>query len=172
MALQIQIILEVLGRPPENVKEALVSLITKLASESGVKVLEKKFHEPVQTQSASNLYTAFAEATLELESLERYFDVLFAYMPSHTELIYPEHIALDNNALNQFAGKLLNRMHGYDAVVKNMLVERDIILKRVKEDAPALFQELTSLSAKPEQKKATASKSPHKKKNTKKKEVR
>ena len=142
--LQVQVIFEILGRPAENVKEALVSLIARLEKEAGITVREKTFHAPVLAQGTKDLYTAFVEVTVEIASLEHYFDMLFAYMPSHVELIYPERLTLDNNALNQFAGKLLNRMHGYDSVVKNMLVERDIILAKVKEKAPHLLQELSA----------------------------
>ncbi len=137
--IQIQIVLEVLGRPAENVRQALASVVTKLASEKGVKVLERTFHEPAPVPNAQDLYTAFVEVTLEFQTLEQYFGVLFAYMPSHVELIYPEKIVLDNAALNQFANQLMHRLHNYDAVVKNIMLERDILLKRIEQEAPHLL---------------------------------
>ncbi len=144
--IQIQIILEVLGRPAENVQQALASVVTKLASEKGVKVLERNFHDPSPVPNVQDLYTAFVEVTLEVESLEHYFTVLFAYMPSHVELIYPERIVLDNAALNQFANQLMQRLHNYDAVVKNVVVERDILLKKIQQEAPHLLQQVVASS--------------------------
>ncbi len=138
-SIQIQIVMEVLGRPASNVQQALASVVTKLASEKGVKVLERKFHEPVKVPNAEDLYTSFVEVTLEIDSLDRYFAVLFSYMPSHVELIYPERITLDNAALNQFANQLMQRLHNYDAVVKNVMMERDVLLKRIEQDAPHLL---------------------------------
>ncbi len=137
--IQIQIVMEVLGRPASNVQQALASVVTKLASEKNVKVLERKFHEPVKVPNAHELYTSFVEVTLEIDSLDKYFAVLFSYMPSHVELIYPERITLDNAALNQFANQLMQRLHNYDAVVKNMMIERDVLLKRIEQEAPQLL---------------------------------
>lgn len=138
--IQIQIILEVLGRPADNVKQALASIVTKLEGEKGIKVLERVLHEPAPVPDAKDLYTAFAEVTLELPSLESYFGIIFAYMPSHVEMIYPERITLDNAALNHFANQLLQRLHNYDSVVKNVLVERDQVFKKIQQEAPHLLR--------------------------------
>lgn len=163
-ALQTQIILEVLGRPANNVQQALASVVTKLASEKGVKITESVFHEPAVVPNARDLYTAFAEVTLEVPSLEQYFALLFSYVPSHAELLYPERITLDSARLNQFANQILNRMHNYDAVVKNVIVERDILLKKIQNEAPQLFQQLAQQAQQTTQKSATAAQT----KNTKK----
>ena len=172
--IQIQIVMEVLGRPVSNVQQALASVVTKLASEKGVKVLERKFHEAAKVPNAEDLYTSFVEVTLEIDSLDRYFAVLFSYMPSHVELIYPERITLDNAALNQFANQLMQRLHNYDAIVKNVMMERDVLLKRIEQDAPHLLShpDITSKEANPPK----AALSPKKTKNksgkkTKKKQV-
>lgn len=147
--LQIQLILEILGRPTENVKQALSSIVTKLGNEQHVKILEHTFHEPVPVKDAENLYTAFADITLEISSLEAYFSVLFVYMPSHVELLYPEHITLTNTELNAFANSIMQRMHQYDAVVKNALIERDIFLRKVQELAPQVFHEIAKAAPAP-----------------------
>lgn len=140
--LQIRIILEVLGRPADNVQHALASVVTKLASEKGIKVAESIFHEPAPVPNARDLFTAFAEVTLEVSSLEQYFAILFSYVPSHAELLHPERITLDSARLNQFANLILNRMHNYDAVVKNVIVERDILLKKIRQEAPRVLQQI------------------------------
>lgn len=147
--LQIQLILEILGRPAENVKQALASIVTKLSNEQQVKILEHTFHEPVPVKDAVNLYTAFADITLEIRSLDAYFNVLFMYLPSHVELLYPEQIILTNAELNAFANSIMQRMHQYDAVVKNALVERDIFLKKVQELAPHVFHEIAKVAPAP-----------------------
>lgn len=140
--LQAQMVLEVMGRPPENVTQALNSVITKLGTEKGVKVLEHQVHDPVLIKDSDELYTAFVDATLEIESLEQYFHIIFAYMPSHAEIVYPEKIVFDNARINQFANQLAQRLHNYDAVTKKVLVERDIFLKKLKEKAPEVFNEV------------------------------
>ena len=138
--LRVQIVLEILGRPAENVKEALNTLVVRLGSEPGVKIISKNYHDPIFVEGAKDLYTAFAEVSLELDTIDNYFGIMFAYMPSNIELINPEEITLSNQDLNQLAGKLIQRLHDYDAITKKMIYERDIVVNKLKEVAPELFE--------------------------------
>ncbi len=144
------IILEILGRPVSNVIEALNTLIKKLSEEKGVKITEKKVHPPVEVKDAKDLYTTFAEISLDLDSLGNYFGVLFGYMPSHIELVYPERITLRNDDVNHLANLIAQRLHNYDAVAKKMIFERDILAQKLKEVAPELFKQMTEEPKKPE----------------------
>ena len=134
--LQARIILEVLGRPPEYITEALKLLITKLRTEKSVAVLEQILHEPSLIKDSQTLYTSFADITLEFENLEAYFDIIFSYMPSHVELIFPEKIEFTNDQFNHIANRLVQRLHNYDAIAKGVLAERNVMLEKIKEVAP------------------------------------
>ena len=142
--IQAQIVLEVLGRPKENVAQALLALSEKLGKEKGVKILEHKLHDPVEVKDSNNLFTAFIDATLEVDNLEQYLYLLFAYMPSHAEIVYPEKMVFDNVRINQIASNLTQRLHSYDALAKKIMVERDIFLKKLKEKAPEVFKEVAA----------------------------
>ncbi|MFH1290901.1 MAG: hypothetical protein ABIH92_05875 [Nanoarchaeota archaeon] len=135
------LIIEILGRPVEHVKEALNTLVVKLSSEKGVKVINKTYHDPTQVEDTKDLFTAFAEVDVELDSLENYFGILFAYMPSHIEITHPEKITLTNANLADIANVLVQRLHNYDAITKKMIAERNILLKKLKEIAPHLFKQ-------------------------------
>ena len=163
--LQAQIILEILGRPKEHVVQALESLVTKLASEKGVTVTEKTLHEPKHLEGKQELYTSFADLMLELDSIENYFGILFAYMPSNIELIHPEKITLQNDELSVMANQILRRLHEYDAIAKKMIADKDILLRKLAEVAPELFKK----GAVPKiQEKETLGKAKSKKKSKKK----
>lgn len=138
--LNVSIILEVLGRPAENVKDALVKLVEKLSTEKGVKITSKKINEP-KALNEGDLYTSFAELELEIDSLYNYFGILFSYMPSHIEMISPSKIDLTNFELNTLANQLAQRLHGYDAIAKSLVVERDRMAKKLMELAPNLFNQ-------------------------------
>lgn len=138
--LHANIILEILGRPIENVDEGLKALVKKLSEEKGVKIMEETIHEPIPVKDSQNLFTSFAELRIEFESLENYFGILFAYMPSNIELIYPERINLRNDELNILSNRLLARLHNYDAIAKKMIVEKDLAIQKLKEVAPHLFK--------------------------------
>ncbi len=142
--IQANLILEILGRPPERISEALNALVEKLGSEKGVKILEKTFHEPIQVEGSTNLFTSFAEVTAEFKEIGNLLGILFAYMPSHVEVIKPEKLSFSNAELNDIANKLIQRLHGYDAIAKTMLNEKEFILQKLKEAAPEVHKEITT----------------------------
>lgn len=133
------LILEILGRPKENVAEALNTVVVRMGAEKGVKILNKTYHEPNPIEK-SDLFTAFAEVELELDSLMTYLTVIFTYMPSNIEIIRPEKITLNNIEMNEIGNSLVQRLHHYDALAKNVLAERNILAKKLQEVAPHLFQ--------------------------------
>jgi hypothetical protein len=157
------LIIEILGRPPENVTEALTGIVDKLNTEKGMKIIDKTIHKPVTVKDSKDLYTSFAEVMVELDSVAHYFQVLFAYMPSHIEIISPSTIDLSNYDLNQIGNILAQRLHNYDAVAKNTIAERDIILEKLREIAPHLFKQQA-----PEQSIPPLEKAPKKEKKQKK----
>jgi len=138
--LTVKVIMEVMGRPPENVTDALMKLVEKIEAEEGVVITDKIINEPKPVKDSKDLYTAFADLTLELDSLTNYFGLLFGYMPSHIELITPEKIQLSNFELNDLANQIASRLHNYDAIAKRIIVEKDILLKKLQEVAPHLFK--------------------------------
>ena len=171
--LQAQIIIEILGRPPEHVEEALNTLISRMASEKGVKVLEKVIHKPVLVKDQKNLYTAFAEITLELDAITNLLGIAFAYLPSNIELIYPERIDFGNADLSSILNRLTQRLHSYDAITKKALADKEILLRRLAEVAPELFKKgaakkIKSQKTQKDVKKSTAKKSKKVKKTKKK----
>ena len=69
-------VFEILGRPAEHLKLALSQLIEKLCSEKGMKILNKTVHEPVEVKETKNLYTTFAEVSLECDLIENFIDTI------------------------------------------------------------------------------------------------
>lgn len=166
--IQAQLVIEMLGRPPEHIKEGMQTLIVKLGAEKGIHVLEKKIHEPKKVEDGRDLYTTFAELTIEADDLPSFFYILFSYMPSHVEIVYPEHIDLHNYNMNDLANRIMQRLHDYDAIAKQMLNERTILLTKLKEFAPHLFKQ-PQQSQQEQQKSASKTKKKSKSKPVKKK---
>lgn len=137
-------ILELLGKPEEHVKSSLTALTDKLGGEKGVKIINKTEYEPKKVEDSKDLFTAFAEIEAEFESLNHYFGVLFAYMPSNIELIKPEKITLSNSDFSDIGSRIMHRLHEYDAIAKNMLFEKEILLKELKKADPEAHKKLTT----------------------------
>ncbi|MEK6844294.1 MAG: hypothetical protein AABX83_02605 [Nanoarchaeota archaeon] len=162
--LQANLVLEILGRPKEHVTEALNELVNKLGTEKGIKIIEKKLHEPISVKDANELFTTFAHVLVELDSLENYFGIMFAYMPSNFEIINPEKMMLSNVNLNELAGKLIERLHNYDAITKKALMDNEILAKKLHEVAPHLFKQQENTQTTEVKKKETKVKKTRKKK--------
>ena len=162
--LQTNVILEILGRPAEHIIEALNSIVTRLGSEAGIKILEKKIHDPIKVKDSKDLFTTFVDLTLELDSLSNYFTVIFAYMPANIELIHPENITLENIDFNEFGNKIIARLHEYDAIAKKALYENKILTENLREVAPHLFKQNNQVSEKKDAKPSKKAKIESKKK--------
>lgn len=134
------LVFEILGRPKEHIKEALTTLVMKIGSDKGVKIIEKQIHEPVEVKEAQNLFTTFAEVSFEFDSTAVLLGVAMAYMPAHIEVVEPETLELTNTELNELSNALVQRMHNYDAIVKKALMDRNILESKLKEVAPHLFK--------------------------------
>ena len=165
--MEVTFILEILGRPPEHITEALQTLITRIGSEKGVRIINKHINEPLQVKDSQDLFTSFAELELEVDSLYILFGLIFAYMPAHVEVTKPEKLALSNYDLNDVMNKLAQRLHDYDAITKNAIIQKESVLRKLYEVAPHLFKK-TPEPEKPENKSKSKSESKkQKKKKTK-----
>ena len=145
------LVVEVLGRPPEHLKETLGQIATSIDEEKGVVVKKKKINEPVELEKEKGFYSSFAEIEVEVEEIANLAILMFKYMPAHIEIISPELIALTNNGWNDILNELTRRLHGYDEVARVLMNEKAIMQKQL--------EELT----------AKKKKSPKKKKSSKKK---
>lgn len=128
-----RMIIEIMGKPKEHVAQALSGLIEKLGKEKGVTILSNKEYEPRAVEKSKELFTNFAEIEVEFDSLNTYFGILFAYMPSNIEIISPDKFKLDNFELNAMGNALVTRLHNYDAIAKQMIGERNMLINKVKE---------------------------------------
>ena len=127
------IIIEILGRPPEHLKDTLNEIINKIDSETGVKVIGKKINEPVLVKDKKDFYTSFAEIEIEIEEIIYLAILLFKYMPTHIEIISPESITLSNSGWNDILNELARRLHGYEEIARVLQMEKSVLEKKLKE---------------------------------------
>ena len=131
--IQANLVIEILGRPKEHLIQALATLVGRLETENGIKVINQTQHEPIKVPNSQNLFTTFAEIEAEFDKIETYLQVLFAYMPSHSEIIKPEKIPIANTDLNELGNALVSRLHSYDAITKNALMQNNILKGKIQE---------------------------------------
>lgn len=127
------LILDIVGRPKEHLVETLEKIIGEMDKEKGVIIKSKEIKEPTLMKDQKNFYTTFAEIEVEVEDVLYLAILMFKYMPAHIEIISPEIIALSNNGLNDIFNELVRRLHGYDEVARMMQMEKNGLLKKIKE---------------------------------------
>ncbi len=127
-------IFEMLGKPPEYIKESLGSYVNNLERE-GVKILSRKIHEPKlleREKEGTELFTTFAEVELEIDNITLLFGIAFRLLPSHVEIIEPAELQFKNFDLSAVISELLIKLHKYDEVAKVLTMERDSYAKRLR----------------------------------------
>ena len=132
-------ILEILGRPPEHLKEVLGNLIKKIEGEKGVELLQSKIHEPVlakeqeKIEESKRMHTTFAEVEIEVEEISLLVGLMFKYMPANVEVIEPETIYLSNNYWTEILSEITRRLHGYDEVARVLQLQNSQMKKKLEE---------------------------------------
>ena len=128
-----RMIIEIMGKPPEHVKEALNTLVVRMGSEKGVGLIDKNYHDPKPVKESESLYSTFAEIDAEFDSLEHFFSITMGYMPSNVEIYEPEKFKLSSSELTSLGNFIVSNLHRYDEMAKRAIVERDILLRKLQE---------------------------------------
>lgn len=127
-------IFEMLGKPPEFLKENLENHVKSLENDN-VKIISKKIHEPKllknEKSEANSLYTTFAEVELEIDNLNLVFAIVIRMLPSHIEIIEPSDLILKNFDLSAILSDLAIKIHKYDEVAKVLMMERDNFARKL-----------------------------------------
>ncbi len=135
-------VIEIMGRPAAHVAETLNTIVVKLGAEKGVSLLNKKYHEPKLAENSEEVFVAFAEVEVEFDSLENYLNVLFSYMPSHVEVVSPERMECSNFDLTDLGNKIVQRLHNYDSIAKQILLERKALFDRIEKISPGILKKV------------------------------
>jgi hypothetical protein len=104
----VRAIIEIVGKPKEYVEETLKGHLKKLKAEEGIEIVEEKFEKAEQTE---NYFSAFAEIELLFSDFDNIVSFCFDYMPASVEILDPERITMENNALSDMLNDIQSRMH-------------------------------------------------------------
>jgi len=152
--IRVMFVIEMMGRPPEHLVETMEQLIERLGKEKGVKVIDKKIHDPIEYEEKENdgekgneekkkenekklaveyrLYTTFAEIEAEFEGLGPLFMMTFNYMPSNIEIISPESFVLKNSDFSSILTGIVVRLHRYDEIAKKLNMDNQILQNQLR----------------------------------------
>ena len=129
-----EIIVEVLGRPPEHLIKTLEGIADQIGQEKGVKLLKKTIHDPVPIKDKEGLFSSYVEIEIELDEIIHIVLIMFKYMPSHVELISPEKIILTNGDFSETLNEITRRLHRYEELVRVMETEKKILENKLRSE--------------------------------------
>ena len=127
------LVIEVLGRPPEHLKEALEDIIKRIGEEKNVKVISKKIAEPKEVEKNPGMFTTFGEIEVETKDMLTLAILVFKYMPAHIDILSPENITMTNKNHNEILNEVARRLHSYDHVARVIEAEKKILEKKIEE---------------------------------------
>jgi hypothetical protein len=129
------LIFEILGRPPEHIKQALDDYVSQLDKQRGISLVSKTIHEPklVEEKDSKDLYTTFAEAEVLIDNMNALLSIVLNMLPSSIEIIQPEELAITNSELTSALTDLTLKLHRYDEVAKTLSIEKENLLNRLRE---------------------------------------
>jgi len=137
------IIIEMLGRPAAHLKKVMEEFLKKLGTEKGISIIKRKIHTPkkykqkdkegnvIEIPKEQEFYSTFADVEIETKEIFDLIRIVFAYMPSHVEVISPNEFKLENFDLSAVLNEITKKMHSYDAIAKNAILENRALANRL-----------------------------------------
>lgn len=136
---------EILGKPPEHIRQTLEQLIDTLSKQKGIEIKNKIIHEPKEIEDKENqpqgIFTTFAEVEVQTDNMNLILGITLNMLPAHVEIIEPGEYKFKNFELSSLLTELTIKIHKYDEIAKAILIERNTILNKLK-DAEERCREL------------------------------
>jgi hypothetical protein len=126
-------IIEIAGRPPEHIKQALEKHTEQLKNLKDVRLISNKISKPKRLESEQEMYTCFAEIEIETESFLRLTEIMFDFMPSSIEIIEPNEVKMNMQQATMFLNNLTGRLHRYDEIAKIANIQNQQLLTKLRQ---------------------------------------
>lgn len=131
--IEANLILEVIGKPRDHLKDTLKDIIKKIGEEKDIKIIGEKVHEPTEAKENKDFFTTFADLEIQVPDVFTLMILVFKYMPSHVEVMSPEKMTMANTSWNDLLNELARRLHAYDEVVLILQNEKHVLETKLKE---------------------------------------
>ena len=173
--LEVRLIFEMLGKPKEHLEEVIRDFIEKIGKENGISLSNKIFHDakPAEEKDKegkiikTELFITFAEVELKADNIHVLLSLMFRYLPSNVEIMYPEQMDCSNRDFNMILNEVIERIHYYDSIAKAALFNNQMLAKKFEELKNSKVSDKTATEKKQEDIKETKEKEQKKTKKEK-----
>jgi hypothetical protein len=114
-----EFIIEIGGKPIENVEKALKSVEDRLKAEKKFKVIESEISEP-EIEEKSKLYLGFIDIKIQFKEIKDILDFVYDYTPSSIEIQEPENLKVNSLELTGILNDMSNKFLKNNAELRQM----------------------------------------------------
>lgn len=125
------IVVEMMGKPADYLKQSLEAHVEKLKHKKGVDVKSLKIEDPREIENSGGMFSCFAEIELEVQTMKELFDIIFDYMPSSVEVVEPRNVSMGIEEATALLNNLTGRLHRYDEIAKMAKIRMDHLMRQV-----------------------------------------
>lgn len=118
---QVQVIIEVAGKPKEHVESVIKDYIEKLKEDKNYDITEDFIDEAIERD---NLFTTYADIKFWAKDIKMLVGFCFDYMPSSVEILEPEEMIINSKVITDMLNDMQARMHHTDILARNLLEEQ------------------------------------------------
>ena len=138
-------IIEIAGRPPEHIKDALKAHVGVMKTMKGVDYLSERFSDAKMVDQEKEIYSCFAEIEVEVETFLRLTELMFDFLPSSIEVLEPENIKFNSQQATMFLSDLCGRLHKYDEIAKIAQMKNNQLMQHLQKIQQVLGQQNVKL---------------------------
>ena len=125
-------IIQIAGKPVENVEKALNVVVSKLKESKKFKVLETEISEP-QLDEQSTLYSGFIDILIQFKETAQILEFIVDYTPNSIEIEEPEDMNIDNRELTGILNDMSNYLLGAQTQLRKLNAHAHMQNKKIKE---------------------------------------
>ena len=117
-----RVIIQVVGKPKENVEKGLELYLKRLKDDKAIEILSI---EKAPAEPEDQLFKTHAEIEILVAGAEKLVWFCFDYLPSSIEIIEPRQLIYKAADFTDFLNELQSRLHSLDLALKAMTLENN-----------------------------------------------
>jgi hypothetical protein len=161
-------IVEIAGRPPEHIKEALKAHVGVMKTMKGIKYLSETFSDAKLIDQEKEIYSSFVEVEVEVDNFMKLTELMFDFLPASIEVLEPDNLKFNSQEATNFLSDLSGRLHKYDEIAKIAQMKNQQLMQHLQSIQKAIAEHKLKKEQATKTKKPGKEKKPVKKKTKKK----
>ncbi len=122
-----RIVLEIIGKPKEHVKETIEGYVKKINNDTK-NVIVKKFMNEIKPIEKSDMFSTFVELEMLIKGFEELSFFCFNYMPASIEILEPNKILADANKMTNLFNDFQSKLHRADFLAKTLSQKNEVLI--------------------------------------------